>query len=105
MSDQPTAADFARAVRELNAACNSFRRAQDELARILGEDQVVLHHLPTEQFGDETLCWSYGVTKDRDGNVILHGVRRPKEERRNRFHVIAAPGPVEEFLPRLESQP
>ena len=84
------------AIRERNAALNSYRRAENELRQIIPEGVVVFHRRPGETTN------RFWVTLDR-GRSESAG-RREDFERDGDGIIIEAPCPREEYLPRLNSK-
>ena len=85
--------EIIRAVREHNAALNSLMRAEKELSIVLEKSTViVLHKLPGEITDS---YWSYQKLPHEDF------VRRGTKDIKRQAIIIEAPGPGEEFLPRL----
>lgn len=80
-----------RLVRELNAAKNHFCRCQKDLSDSLEDGLVILHRLPEEPDGPETLYWTYSSER----GVIFMGVHNPERKQVKGF-IIVAPGPSEE---------
>jgi hypothetical protein len=82
------------AVREYNAAYNSYRRALTELNAALPAGKLVLLH----RAGDpRPLYWSY---EKGDGSIIT-GVEAGRQGQE--ALIVEGPGPAEEYLPRLEA--
>lgn len=89
-------AALARALREMRAAENSYRRALTEFNALLPQGVVLLHRMPDESDGPGQRYWAY----ERYGDGHTFGVET-KEEAGTQAYIIVAPGPREEFLPRL----
>ena len=90
-----------KAVREMNAAWNSYARAKEELMALIPAGVTVLHHLPDDP---SPLYWSYeGGRSYSDGGLsIIESAGDHDKYMDRKCVIIEAPGRSKEFLPRLE---
>jgi hypothetical protein len=101
MTPEQTAA-LTRALRELNAAENSWRRASAEFESLLPEGVVLLHRPPGVSDGPETLYW---MRDNRRGQFSTSSGRAADfQEEGMRAVIVEAPHPRKEFLPRLAAE-
>lgn len=99
MTEEQQAAIVA-AIREYNAAENSMRRAHAELMAALPPGVEVLHRTPSKTDDDKTVYWTYERPANRE-SIYTGAIRN---ERGKKAVIVVAPGPREEFLPRLEAK-
>lgn len=85
------------AVREYNAAANSYMRANEELQKAIPLGFVVLHKAEGDT-DEHPVYWSYEGRED----VISESAGRKDKYDGYRVIIIEAPARRAEFLPRLE---
>lgn len=89
---QPDLARISAALREVNAAQNSYSRALAEFRAVIPEGLLVLHKVP-----DREMYWVWSRNAD-DGLWNGCGTRDSFPEP---GIIVEAPPPASEFLPRL----
>lgn len=84
------------ALREYNAAGNSWQRALAELRALLPPGLTVLHRLPGKVDGPDTVYWSWESSSS--GGIMFGAEKGPST---TRAVIVEAPPPTAEYLPRL----
>ena len=95
---------IAAALREWNAAQNSWVRANAELQEVIPHGVMVLHCLPGEAGKKDVVFWTHQKCEGR--NSIFSGAGRQEQAVSEGMHgvVIEAPAPRDEYLPRLHGE-
>lgn len=84
--------EITRLLREMNGAWNHYKQASVAFIAAIPPDTVILHKLPGEPDGPETLYWSY-FGNPLPGIGVRKGDKQPC-----RAIIVEAPEPAAEYF-------